>query len=195
MKYSKGITLIETIVAISVSTLVFLAVFNFVYYFYRTNNYNLSQMAAVNNARRGMETMIREIREATYSDEGSYPVKEAQDNSFYFYSDIDKDYNIERVRYFLEDDNLKKGVTKSTETTFQYLDENEEIKILSQTVRNEDEAVFTYYDSNNNEIEDLGILADIRLIQIKLIINTDPNRPPGEFTLISNAHLRNLGEE
>jgi len=47
-------------------------------------------------------------------------------------------------------------------------------------------------NSNNEEIKELEVLADIKLIQIKLIINTDPNRPPGEFTLISNAQLRNL---
>lgn len=185
----------ETVVTIAVSSLVFLAVFGFIYYFYRTSGYNLSQIAATNSARKGMEIMVREIREATYSDEGSYPIKNAKNKSLTFYSDIDKDKNIERVRYFLEDINLKKGVLEATGNPPKYQDANEAVKILSQYVRNGSEAIFTYYDVNNNQVEDLDVLTDIRLIKIKLIVNTNPNRPPDEFTLVSNAQLRNLKEE
>ena len=190
----RGFTLIETIVAITVSSIVFVVVFGFVYYFYRTSGYNLSQMIAINSARKGMEITVREIREATFSDQGSYLIKNAQDQSITFYSDIDKDLKIERIRYFLDEDILKKGITESNDS-FKYLDENEEIRILSNNVRNLEEPIFTYYDENNNEVEDLQVVADIRMIQIKLIINTDPNRPPGEFTLVSNAQLRNLRYE
>lgn len=192
---NKGFTLIETVIAISLSALVMVAVFGFVYYFYRTSGYNLSQIAAVNSARKGMETMIREIREATYSDEGAYPIKQAQNQSFTFYSDIDKDMNVERVRYFLENNILKKGVLKATGDPPKYQEEDEEIRILSRDVRNGGEAVFKYYDKDNNLVADLGKYTDIRLIEIKLVVNTDPNRPPGEFTLKSNAQLRNLKEE
>lgn len=190
----KGFTLIETIVAITVSSIVFLAVFGFVYYFYRTSGYNLSQMIAVNSARKGVETIVRETREATFSDQGSYLIKNAEDQSFTFYSDIDKDLKIERVRYFLDEYILKKGITESNDNS-KYLDENEEIRILSNNIRNLEEPIFTYYDENNNEVEDLQVVANIRMIQIKLIVNTDPNRPPGEFTLVSNAQLRNLRYE
>lgn len=194
-KNSAGFTLMETVVTIAVSSLVFLAVFGFIYYFYRTSGYNLAQMSAVNNARKGMETMVRELREATYSDGGAYPLKQAQNQLIVFYSDIDKDYNIERVRYFLEGDILKKGILKATGSPPKYQEEDEEIKILSENVRNGDEAIFTYYDGNSEEVEDLNKLTDIKLIQLKLVVNTNPNRPPGEFTLISNAQLRNLKEE
>ncbi|MBU2564399.1 prepilin-type N-terminal cleavage/methylation domain-containing protein [Patescibacteria group bacterium] len=190
----KGFTLIETIVAITVSSIVFLAVFGFVYYFYRTSGYNLSQMIAVNSARKGVETIVRETREATFSDQGSYLIKNAEDQSFTFYSDIDKDLKIERVRYFLDEYILKKGITESNDNS-KYLDENEEIRILSNNIRNLEEPIFTYYDENNNEVEDLQVVTNIRMIQIKLIVNTDPNRPPGEFTLVSNAQLRNLRYE
>jgi len=186
----KGFTLTETIVVIGISTLVLLTVIGFIYFFYRTSGYNLSQMAAVNSARKGMGVMVREIREATFSDEGSYLVKEADSNSFTFYSDIDKDNNVERVRYFLENNILNKGVLKATGSPPRYLEENEKIKILSRNVRDED--IFTFYDEENLEVEELEILTDIRLVQMQLVINTDPNRPPGEFTLISNAQLRNI---
>jgi len=186
----KGFTLIETIVVIGVSTLILLAVVAFIYYFYRTSGYNLNQMAAVNSARKGIETMVREIREATFSDEGSYPIKQSDSNSFTFYSDIDKDNNVERVRYFLENNILNKGVLEATGNPPRYLEENEEIRILSRNVRDED--IFTFFDENNVEVEELEIITNIRLIQVQLVVNTDPNRPPGEFTLISNAQLRNI---
>ncbi|MBD3282031.1 MAG: prepilin-type N-terminal cleavage/methylation domain-containing protein [Candidatus Portnoybacteria bacterium] len=192
MNKSKGFTLIEVVIAISISLLLFLTVSGFVYYFYRTTGYNLNQIAAINSARKGMEIMVREIREATYSDNGAFPIQEIATQSFTFFSDIDKDDNIERVRYFLDGSLLKKGVLQATGDPLQYLEENEEIKILSRYVRNSNSAIFTYYDESNNVISDLSDLSSVNLVQLELVINTDANRPPEEFSLISNAQLRNL---
>lgn len=191
----KGITLIETIVAIAIFLVSMLAVTGFIFYFYRTSTYDFQQMSAINSARRGIEIMVREIREATFSDLGSYPVIEAQDQSFIFYSDIDKDAKIEKVRYFLDGTDLKKGEIEATGDPLQYLSENEAISLLSTEVRNGASDIFTYYDEDNNEVEELEQVAQIRLVEVSLIVNVDPNRPPDEFTLISNAQLRNLKEE
>lgn len=191
----KGFTLTETIISISIFLVVMFAVTSFIFYFYRTTFYDFQQMSAINSGRRGMETMIREIREATYSDIGSYPVIEAQGQSFTFYSDIDKDAKVERIRYFLEEIDLKRGELEATGDSPKYLEENEVVTVLSDKVRNGENAVFAYYDEDNNEVEELEEVAQIRLVEINLVVNIDPNRPPDEFTLISNAQLRNLKEE
>ena len=190
-----GFTLTETIIAIAIFIVVILAITVFIFYFYKTNIYNFQQISAINSARRGMETVVREIRETTYSDTGSYPVVEAQDQSFTFYSDIDKDEKVERIRYFLDGSDLKRGELEATGDSPKYEDENEIVTVLSDKVRNGEGDVFTYYDKDNNEVEELEEITAIRLVEISLIVNIDPNRPPDEFTLKSSAQLRNLKEE
>lgn len=191
----RAFTLTETIIAIAIFLIAMLAVSGFIFYFYKTSTYDFQQISAINSGRRGMEIMIREIREATYSDIGSYPIIEAKEQSFAFYSDVDKDAKVERIRYFLEGFDLKKGELEATGDPPKYQQENEIITLLSTEVRNGANNIFAYYDENNNEVIDLAQVTDIRLVEINLIVNIDPNRPPDEFTLFSSAQLRNLKQE
>ncbi len=97
----KGFTLIETLVAIGIFTLIIIAVAGFVVAAYRTYGYTWEQSIAIDEARRGIEIMVKEIREMRTGEDGSYPVEKAEDKEFVFYSDIDQDGKTERVRYFL----------------------------------------------------------------------------------------------
>lgn len=100
-----GFTLIETLISIVVFTLALGAVMGGIWMLYRTQSYTWQQSVAVDEARKGVETMVREIREAKQGDDGSYPIELAADKEFIFYSDIDKDGAVERVRYFLGNTN------------------------------------------------------------------------------------------
>lgn len=100
-KFLTGFTLIETIVAIFVFSLAMGAVTGFIIMAYRTHGFEWQQSIAIDEARRGIETMVKEIREARPGDNGSYPIEKAGDKEFIFYSDIDGDGETERVRYFL----------------------------------------------------------------------------------------------
>ncbi len=97
----KGFTLIETLVTIGVFALISGAVFGSIALLYRVQGYTWQQSIAIDEARRGIETMVEEIREARYGEDGAYPIEKAENKEFIFYSDIDKDNSIERVRYFL----------------------------------------------------------------------------------------------
>jgi len=101
MKTNRGFTLIETLLVIVVFTLLAGAISSLVVMGYRTYSYAWEQSQAIEEARRGIETMVREIREAKSGDNGSYAIEKAEDKEFIFYSDIDKDGATERIRYFL----------------------------------------------------------------------------------------------
>jgi prepilin-type N-terminal cleavage/methylation domain-containing protein len=104
----KGFTLIETIVAIFVFSLLMVAVSGMIFVLYRSQSYQWEQSLAIEEAKRGVETMVKEIREAREGEDGSFPIFYAGDKEFIFFSDVDNDGKTERVRYFLGD--IKKEV-------------------------------------------------------------------------------------
>jgi type II secretory pathway pseudopilin PulG len=97
----RAFTLIETLVAIFVFTLIMGAVSGLIVTAYRIYGHAWRQSLVIDEARRGIETMVKEIREAGPGDDGSYPIETAGDKEFIFYSDIDKDGQTEKIRYFL----------------------------------------------------------------------------------------------
>lgn len=97
----RSFTLIETIVAIAVFILALGVVSSLILMAYRTQSYSWQQSAAIDEARRGVETMVKEIREARPAETGNFPIEKAEDKEFIFYSDIDNNGKTERVRYFL----------------------------------------------------------------------------------------------
>lgn len=95
----RGITLIEALTTIAIFALIMTATSVFVYTSYRTYGTAWRQSVVIEEARRGVEVMIKEIREARMGDDGSYPIERAGDREFIFFSDIDNDGQVERVRY------------------------------------------------------------------------------------------------
>lgn len=98
-----GFTLIETMAAISIFIIILGALFGSILVIYQTYGYTFEQSLAIDEARRGVEIMVKEIREAKSGDDGSFAIEKADDKEFIFYSDIDNDGQTERVRYFLGD--------------------------------------------------------------------------------------------
>jgi prepilin-type N-terminal cleavage/methylation domain-containing protein len=98
---TKGFTLIETLVVIAIFSLLMGAIAGIIVILYRTHGYTFEQSIAIDEARRGIEIMVKEIRVARVGDDGFYAIEKAGDKELIFYSDIDGDGKAERVRYFL----------------------------------------------------------------------------------------------
>ena len=112
-----GFTLVETVVTIAVFALIMGAVSSLILMLYKTQSYAWEQAVAINEARKGIEIMTKEIREAREGSDGSYMIEKADDKEFIFYSDIDNDAKTERVRYFLGTVNSG-AQTKECQTSF-----------------------------------------------------------------------------
>lgn len=186
-------TLIETVVWVAITLSAMLAIVTSVQYFYRTNNYAVEQAAAVSSAQRGIEAMVKTIREAAYSSNGAYPVIAMSSSSVAFYADIDNDPFIERLRFFVEGNSLKRGLIDPSGDPPVYTNP-ESISSVSDYVRNFDQNVptFRYYDLNGNLMTDLTDIAEVRFIETTIVVNINPFRLPNQFTLRSTAALRNL---
>lgn len=191
-------TLVETIITIAVFGLVWSALMGFILWGYKVSRYSFAQSRAINEARYGIKIMVMEIREAQGGEDGSYPIEKADDFEFIFYSDIDKDARIERVRYFLDGNSLKKGVIEPSGWPLSYPEDKEKISFLSRYVRNGSQPIFSYYNQNwpqdkiNNPLPPPARLQETKLMNIYLKINVDPKKPQETFELESDTQLRNL---
>lgn len=197
----KGYTLIETVAAIAIFALAMGVVVGLIIASYRTYGQSWQKSSAAEQAREAIETMVQEARKARSGEDGSYLIGKADDGEFLFYSDIDKDSRVERVRYFWQagetTNSLKKGVIEpfDDQGITSYPLDQEQVFTLSSFVCN-DLPVFRYFDSNNQEI--IGIesrILETRLVQVYLIVNIDPEKTYQNFELLSSVQIRNLKEE
>lgn len=190
---TRGITLIEALVWVSIFSVVMSAIIGSVIFFYRANTSSLEQGYQIESARRGTISLVRDLRQASYGDNGAYPLAHIASTTLTFYSDTDKDDVIERIRYSLEGSNLHRHVVDSSGNPPQYTEAGATTTVSSH-VRNLEsgKAVFQYYDADGNEVTNYAEVDEVRSIVISLVVNILPIRAPEEFTLQSSATLRNL---
>jgi type II secretory pathway pseudopilin PulG len=193
----KGVSLIEITLVIAISSMLVLAIGSFQRNIFFFAGFLEDSISGAQDARSVLRTMAREIRSASPSSLGTYTISEASPQTFIFYSDIDDDGLKERVRYFLDDTDLKKGVIKPSGNPMVYDPGTEKIvSLLVRNVRNGAQNVFDYYDTNYDGTTDsLPTPADIiavRLVKITVIIDADVNRAPVAKTFESQVSLRNL---
>ncbi len=195
-KRAAGFTLVEAVMVTAIYGLVMFAVMQSIATFYRHNAYSMAQSYQVSEARRGMDILIRDIREMTFADNGTFPLAIMEDNLIGFYSDIDRDDSVEYVEYELATSTLEKRIYGATGTPPVYGNSPDETHILSQYVQNVQQgtSTFYYYDTNGNPAAATTTVTDIVYVEAQIIVNIDPVRDPGEFMLKSSAALRNLKE-
>ncbi len=193
MKKNHGMTFIEMLVWIGVFLAAMWAIVGSILSFYRANTYTLEQAQAVSEARRSIEGVVASTREATFSNEGAYPVVSIAANTLTFYADIDADPVAERVRYFMENTELKRGVIDPTGNPPSYA-VAETVSTVAYFIRNLEQNVttFHYYDSAGAEITDMNNITDVRFVRVDTVVNVSPSKLPNELTLRSSATLRNL---
>ncbi|HMO78012.1 MAG TPA: prepilin-type N-terminal cleavage/methylation domain-containing protein [Candidatus Paceibacterota bacterium] len=192
----QGFTLVETIVVVGIYTIMTLVIYTSIFNLYRTNSYTIEQSHEVDQARRGLQTWLNDVREMTYADDGTFPVAVMEPHRLGFYSDVDKDNTVEYVEYVLSTTTLFKRTFEPTGHPPVYnLVIPAKTEILSEYVQNllQATSTFKYYDNSGTElVTPSGLLTDVRYIEAQAIVNIDPLRSPGEFLLRSGVTPRNL---
>ena len=189
-----GFSFVEMIVVIALFTILMAAVGDAIVSFYRYNSYTIEQAYEINNTRSAMKSVIRDIREMTFADDGTFPLVIQGEYEIGFYSDIDRDDSVEYLEYELATTTLYKRVYNATGSPPVYDATPSETYIISEYVQNLGQGVdmFEYYDTNGALASSTTLVTDIRYVSVNVIVNIDANKNPGEFTLRSSAALRNL---
>lgn len=194
--HDPGFSIIEAVVAISILTLVGIAVYTFQKDVFSFNRIFSQNITAQEEARRALKIMSAEIRAASPSSVGAYAIAEAATSSFVFYSNIDDDSFKERVRYFLDGAVLKKGVTKPTGDPLTYNPASEVVSDVVRDMANGATAIFSYYGTEYGGTtpplaEPIDISA-VRLVKIMIMVDRDPSAPPAPISLTTQISMRNL---
>jgi prepilin-type N-terminal cleavage/methylation domain-containing protein len=190
----RGFTLLETVVVIALIALVGGSLSGMINYFYRTNDYVLQQQQAVQSARQGLNTAMNNLREASYGDDGSYPIASAASSSVTFYADLNNSGDIEQVRYYLLNGTLYRGVTYAAGSPPSYAGQPQSTSTIATFVvqNGSTSPIFQYYDSTGTLLTSPINVSLVQSITTTLNIDVDVNRTPGTYTLLGGATLRNL---
>lgn len=197
-KTTRGFTLVEIVVVAAITAIISVGVMAL---FRDTVGFNRAvqdSLRGQNEARRILRPFANEARGATRSVQGAFPIESASSSQFIFFSDIDDDGNAERIRYYLEGDSFKKGVTYSSGSPLSYATTSEEIIDIVHDVVSTSTPVFNYYDTNYDGATTTSPLSwpvspsTVRLVKVTLTVDRDPNSPPAPFTITTQVSFRNL---
>jgi type II secretory pathway pseudopilin PulG len=190
-----GMTLVETVVAIGIYTILILAITGSVTSLYQTNSYALSQANEVDNARRGMTQWNRDVKEMTTAEDGTFPLVRIEPHTLGYYSDTDQDDRVEYVEYILASTTLTKYSYNPVGSPVTYdFSSPDKVQTLSLYVQNLNQgtSTFSYFDETGAMLSSTSPVINVKYIKAQIIVNIDPFRSPGEFMLRSSIAPRNL---
>lgn len=195
-KSQRGVTLVEMLVSISIFVVIMLVVTKFNRDVFFINSVVQSNLAVQIEATRVLKSFIAEIRSTSPSSLGAYALNQTATSSIIFYANIDSDQYKERLRYFLQGTDFKRGVIKPSGSPLIYNTAQEQVTTLVRNVRNATSSTFMYFDKNySGTSTPLSIPVDpqqVRLVRVTLLVDGDVNRSPNIITISSQGMLRNL---
>ncbi len=197
---NRGLTLIELLVVVAIVGVLGIVIAKFQGDVFSYGRYFNNSFSTANSAQKLLRPMTEEIRSASASNNGAYPTDTIGDYSFSFYSDIDNDGLKDWVKYSISGTNLIKETIKPTGAPLVYVQGNKVTTTFMTGVRNQIEGVpmFTYYNDTYTGgaggvvNPTTGALDTVRLIGVKIRIDSDTNQPPPVFEVSSQVSVRNL---
>jgi prepilin-type N-terminal cleavage/methylation domain-containing protein len=196
-KYNRGITLPELVISVAILGVVAYTVSIFQRDIFTLNFSAQNNLAAQLDARHLLKQMIAELREASASSLGAYPIAFASTSALTFYTDVDNDGIKERIRYYLSGTTLRRAQLTPTGSPLVYVDANEKItSVVANVANNATTSIFTYYPSTfagtTTPLAQPVTIANIRMIGIKVVIEKDVNKSPTPIVVTTSVVLRNL---
>lgn len=194
-QFQAGFTYTELLVVMTIVIFILIAALNLFRFTFSQQTEAINSYVTVENANRAIETMLKEIRNSRNGENGAYVFVGMLDQELIFYSNEDQDDDVERIRYFLDEGVLKKGIIQPTGFPATYLTGNEITTDVTEYVRNDTDPVFYYYngdwptDTTNNPLS-ANRLLDTRLIEIHLLLNSNPEVLDNDYEVRSQTQIR-----
>lgn len=198
IRSSRGVTIIELLVVIFIMSLIGTGTYMLQNDMFTFNRSISGQLGIQGEARQALRKFTAELRTASPSSTGAYPIAQAATSSITFYANIDDDPYIERLRYFLATTTFNRGVIKPSGSPLTYDPNSEVVTELVHGIANGTTSIFTYYDQDyDGSSTALPLVSPVavqlvRLVKMTLFIDLDPVRPPAPATFTTEITPRNL---
>lgn len=193
--HRRAATIPEVLVLITVGALVLAVGWSIVQGGFRATGPSGDTLRAIGAAQRGLAVLTRELRQAAWGADGSYPILLAEDVALTYLADVDADDTVERVRYTVDGARLLRGVTDPTGDPSRYRDADEVVRPVIHALAPAPRPLFEYYDEDRTLLPAPARLTATTHVRIRLPIDADPLRPPEPTTVESAVTLRNLRTE
>ncbi|OGM99211.1 MAG: hypothetical protein A2817_03740 [Candidatus Yanofskybacteria bacterium RIFCSPHIGHO2_01_FULL_39_8b] len=191
----KGFTLIEVLIAVSILTIVTFTVTLFAIDIFKAQFSIGDNLEVEEEIEEALNIIVPEIRSIADSSNGSYAIVFASSSSFSFYSNIDGDILVERIRYYLEGATFKKGVIKPSINPIVYDPSDEKITTLANNIISDN--IFYYYDkiyegSAGSQLEQPVKVSVIRSVKVNLMADRNITLPPLPSSIDAFINIRSL---
>jgi prepilin-type N-terminal cleavage/methylation domain-containing protein len=196
-KNSRGVTLVELLVAIGIFTIISMGAGWILIQSIRHNGIIFEQLSSQSEGRKAVQHVIDVVRKAELSSVGSYPIASASSTELILYANVDADSLRERVRFWLDGTTLKQGVLKPSGNPISYTG-TEYVVELAHYITNSAQSIptFVYYDElytgSQNPLASPVTVTDIRLVKVQLNLEKDANKSPVPLHVESVVEIRNL---
>ena len=198
-KQSAGFTIIEAIISVSILIIVMFGVSALLNDIFENSNQELLAMDNIDQARMVSSGFVNEIRNATTGNNGAYQLVEAGTNEIIFYSNYrtSSPTIANRIRYFISDNNLYKGVIIPTGSPLVYNSSSELIRLVQSDVYNSEAPVFFYYDGDYDGISDAlpqpVNINQVRFVKINLMVLKQTEKGSSNvFSVTTGATIRSI---
>src|ERR1700742_4397347 len=113
MKNKRGFTLIEMLVTIAIFGVVIIGITYLLRIIFTNSTTNPNALNAIDQAQSAASNFVSQIRDATYGNDGSFPLGEASTSEIIFYSPYGStgSTTVDRIRNFVSTSTLYEGVT------------------------------------------------------------------------------------
>jgi len=197
IKNKQGFTLIELLVALGIFALIAMAASWILIYGLRHNSIIWDQLQTQSDGRKVLQAVVDDVRKAEQSSLGGYPLITVDDNEISFYANIDDDSLREKVRFWLDDTTVKRGVIKPAGNPLSYSQTEDVVEIAHDVVNiSQTTPMFLYYDESYTGTEAAlaqpVTITDIRTIRVQLELEKDPLASPVPLLVESLVSVRNL---
>ncbi|HVY67515.1 MAG TPA: hypothetical protein VHA30_01295 [Patescibacteria group bacterium] len=197
LRLEAGFTLVELIVAIFGFTLIIWGLVGLFSNLFYSSTQQSNLLADTDQARQLAFKMATELRNAQTAANGAYVLDTAASQQLIFYSNADQDSSIERIRYFVQNGALYKGVTEYSGSA--YNTSTEKTVLVQKDLANGGSPVFYYYDGSytgaagQNPLVQPVNVTQVKFVKISLqIYNKAGMQNTNAYTVTAGAAIRNI---
>lgn len=199
MKNNKGFTMIELVVVTAIFVIVIFGVSAMLNGIFINSNQEMLSMNNIDQARMVSANFVNEIRNAMMGNNGSYALNYTGDSQIIFYSNFGNSNPavVNRIRYFISDNNLYKGVVVPTGNPLTYNLSSETVRLIQSDLRNESTPLFYYYngeyDGSGEYLSQPVNINQVRFVKINLIVlNQTTQNNDSVFNVSGGATIRSI---